>query len=171
MRIIAVLLSVFIITFGLMGCAQEVKNTAKSIENVTKQTQEVLLDKTYKNERFNFEVSYPGIWSIEEEASSPDLPDQGVKIYINNSKEDYVRVFGQDGSLSLGNGALSSDDFTVGDGVKGKIYTFDVGKDLVEYSLELKDYNVGATVKIASGINDEYKDIIAKILKSIKVQK
>lgn len=145
---------------------------------------EIMLDKTYYNERFKFKVSYPGIWSLVEEEDNPSLPDQGIIIFIDNdkvtsidyqniNKENHIRIYGQGSPKNISEQGMTISEFITDDGIKGKSYFFINVNGMLYTHIVLDEYPrnayFGARICVSKEINDKYGDVITRILKSIKL--
>ncbi len=181
------------ITAAISETAQDVSSAEEpltaDIQQASTDTSiiQIILDKTYHNERFDFEVDYPSVWSIVEEGDHPELPDQGILIFIDNanityndyqstsfdiSKIDYIRIFGQDSPINVGGSSFESSEFITNDGLKGTRYTKTVNGRISTY-IVLSDYNetYGMSVNVSIETNNRFSDIIEKILKRVKIRR
>jgi len=107
---------------------KETETTITQESSTITQIEKVVLDKTYKNKKFEFEFEYPGIWIFAEEPYHEDLPDQGAIIYVGISdsslvdkkdirKNDYIRIFGQISKISFSDPGFKSGEFVTDSGI------------------------------------------------------
>jgi len=148
------------------GCGNANNNIQnKETKNVSSN---VNLDKKYYNKKFKFEVSYPGVWETYEEQDAPEMPDLGINIYIENNKDNYVRVYGQVSGIAIPEAGMTITDFVTDEEVKGKMYS-EEHEGIISKHLVLNE-RYGANVKVSKEVYDKYEDVILKILKSIKIE-
>jgi len=161
---------------------QTSKNNTTSSDVISEE--EIELDRTYFNERFKFEVKYPGIWSIIEQENDPSELSQRVYIYIGNSnvseidyrnisKIDHINVYGADVPVSIPESGMTIGEFITDDGIKAKTYFMNIDGMLNTYYVfdetDRRFYYV-ARVCINEKVNDRYNDVITDIIKSIKLK-
>ena len=139
-----------------------------------KQEEYVLEDgySRYQNGVFGYSVDFPATWICESEAywyatdEYEGSPDSGVMIYINSSKEDYIRVYGQNGSITT--------DFVVQSNYK----KIDLDDNRELYALESDEFfiaqlffkdnkNISATISMNVQVYNEHEEEIMKLLESI----
>jgi len=162
----------FLISSITLGCSdtsttKESNNNQEKISMERKSYKQLNLDSKYINKRFGFEVSYPNSWPIEEEKDVPSFPDQGVLIYIENNKDNYIRVFGQVSLITIHDPVSTISDFTTDDGIQGTLSSITIdGKEHI-YVVIAERY--GAHVQVTKEVYEQHKDLIMKILKSIKI--
>lgn len=135
--------------------------------------------KTYTDKHFNFSVSYPDDWQadIEEYWESTSgregSPDGGIDIYVEGSKSDVIRVFGQYGTLdsSIIDFDYSTEDtqekFVTSSGLAGDLYYND-NKQTIK-AVVLFDSNNAVQIEISDAAFTRDKQKIYAILKSIKI--
>ncbi|NJD04532.1 MAG: hypothetical protein FIA99_18500 [Ruminiclostridium sp.] len=153
-----------------------------SSENVT--DTKIVLDKTYRNDRFDFEFKYPGIWSFVEEIKNKTFPDHGAVVFIDNDSvsptpivnftdlKDYIRIYGQVSTPALS--GEPTGEFVTDNGVKGKVYFKEIeGRQLTSIVFSNENgkhgYGYAASVYVSKELYEKYKDVITRILKSIKL--
>lgn len=170
-------------TFEASSISEEPETTILQEASNENPIDEIKLDKIYHNERFNFDVSYPGIWKIYEEKNHLDIPDQGIIIFIDIDDEvsidntdinkyDYIRIYGQVSGIAMSEAGYKIGEFETDDGVKGISYFTDAEGKLrteIVFFDESNGYGYGTNIFVSKEINDKYGDVINRILKSIKL--
>ena len=159
----------------LSGCKTVKDSKDINIDTSAVAEEQIRLDKTYYNKRFNFEVSYPSIWEIYEESDTrvpgaDRSPDQGVYIYFDKNKDYYICVFGQVSFINVADAGMVASDFTTDDGITGIMYTY-TSDNIIDQYIVFNEYHgyYGMHVRINKELNDKYKDVIDRILKSLKI--
>jgi hypothetical protein len=128
----------------------------------------------HENGMFDFSVSYPIIWVCESQAywycsaDTEAAPDNGVKIYLDSEKENYIEVYGQNGNMSTHGTWLMQYGYTkfaIDD--KRVLYTKETD-GFLEAQLFFKDNNhVSAMIRMESEVYKENKEEIWIVLDSI----
>jgi hypothetical protein len=149
----------------------------------TETTDEIILDKTYHNKRFDFEFNYPSIWILVEEKDISDSPNHGAILFIDDTNvdqtpiinldrtKDFIFIFGCESNVHWGEKLTG--EFTTDDGVEGLVYYHEYkGKMITDISFQTNEYlmyGYAAIVNVSSDINDKFGEVIMRILKSIKL--
>ena len=128
----------------------------------------------HENGMFDFSVSYPIIWVCESQAywycsaDTEAAPDNGVKIYLDSEKENYIEVYGQNGNMSTHGTWLMQYGYTkfaIDD--KRVLYTKETD-GFLEAQLFFKDNNhVSAMIRMESEVYKENEEEIWIVLDSI----
>jgi hypothetical protein len=152
----------------------------------TETTDEIILDKTYHDDRFAFEFKYPSIWSLVEERKIDDSPEHGAFIFIDDNDVDqtpivnhtdlknYILIYGSESSISI-DGVKATGEFITDDGATGIVYYRESEGMLLTSIVFSKNsvygYGYDAFVYVSKELNDKFGDVITRILKSIKLPK
>lgn len=171
-------------TLLLSGCEKltnstkdpSVSNECNEVKDKTSSASGELieLDKTYRNTRFNFEVSYPSKWEIFEENDNglgPDAsPDQSIYLYFDKNKEYFISIFGQNSDIGIADPGWEGSEFVTDEGVKGILYSISVDGIIDKYVV-INNYHGyhGMHVRITKELLDKYENVITGILKSVKI--
>ena len=146
--------------------------------NVTNYT--ISNPKTYTDKHFNFSVDYPAEWTAVEDKWNPPTsksdgsPDNGINIYVDGNKNDWIYIKGQYGPM---NGYLDYplEDFITKDMVKGKLsYKSIDGVYQINFVLiedESGQGYHGALIQVSQACFTRNKAQILGILKSIRINK
>lgn len=183
-------LSCFIIfsTTFLPGCDKTTNistpNTSTPIstpptdtDNTSAQSKKIALDKSFHNERFNFEIKYPSVWESFEESDNTSIcgdhcPDQGIYIYFDKNKEDnFIYIYGQFSSIALDEPSMTVSEFITDEGVKGKMYSCVFNKNINKHVI-INDYHGyhGIVVRSQQDLYEQNEETILKIMKSLKIK-
>jgi hypothetical protein len=136
--------------------------------------------KIYTDGHFNFSVGYPADWKVDIEkyceatTSEEGSPDGGIDIYVEGSKSDTIRIFGQYGTVGTGIidftwTADTTENFVTSDGLVGHIYYNDDSG--IKQAVLLLDDQHAVQLKVSDATFNRDKQQIYAILKSIKITK
>lgn len=124
--------------------------------------------KTYYNERFNFSVDYPMAWEVMSDNNVDEDPQNGIMIYIENDKNNWIYVYGQDGHIVIPPEKLK-EGFITNNGNSGTIMYSNSEEDINIYLVFDEEF-YGATVNTNQEIFSKNNSKILGILKSIKLE-
>lgn len=126
----------------------------------------------YQNGVFGYSVDFPVTWICETEPfrygtiEANGDPDSGVRIYPDDNKENFIRVYGQSGQITTG--------FVVQSGWKKtdfdenyKLYVSETD-DFYKAQLFFKDNkHISASINMETNVYKEHEEEIMNVLKSI----
>lgn len=133
---------------------------------------------TYKNDYFNFSVTYPNSFKTQIEdykkatSSEEGSPDGGITIFIKESTNDTIRVFGSNGKIDeriidFSYTAKTTEDFITDSKTKGTLY-YNAENGTTNAVLLLDDHHA-AQINCSNETFSRCKQQIFAILKSIKI--
>ncbi|MCT4685822.1 hypothetical protein [Vallitalea sp.] len=124
--------------------------------------------RTYYNERFKFSVDYPITWEVISDNNVDDDPQNGIMIYIEDDKNNWIYVYGQDGHIVIPPEKLK-EVFNTSNGNSGTIM-YDNLEEEVNIYLVFDEEFYGATVNTNQEIFSKNSSKILGVLKSIKFE-
>ena len=127
----------------------------------------------YQDGVFGYSVDFPVTWICESQAywyASEEYegsPDSVVMIYINSQKEDYIRVYGQHGTITT--------NFVVQSGYKKteldenrELYTLESDEFFAAQLFFKDNKHLSATISMNVEVYKEHEEEIMELLKSIR---
>lgn len=121
----------------------------------------------------NISFQMPGNWSYTIYEGEPDW---GVVIQVNNQENASVDIYGQYGTLNVGDSYTDAPtDFETSSGMKGKFYqekrTGEDGSSYVEGDILFDtDYSYDVRFYMPESVYNEYKDTLRAIFLSIQIE-
>lgn len=145
------------------------------------------LDKTYRDERFGFEVDYPSVWATEVFGNHDYSPDHGIAIYIDmesknlgklsiesKSSLDAITVSGFDPSYAETEKNAVKDTIQTNQGIKGTMYTTEydgkIQRTVVFEESENVLENYVCVLYMEKDTYERYKDILNNIINSLRIK-
>ena len=126
----------------------------------------------YQDGIFGFSVEFPSTWFCESmpyyygTEESEASPDSVVRIYIDRQKEDYIRVYGQNGQITTNFVVQSNYEKIVLD--ENRELYVSVTDDFYTAQLFFKDNkHISATINMSSEVYKEHEEEIMSLLESI----
>jgi len=143
-----------------------INSTQKELEILDYQT------KIYFDDKLKFSVEYPNEWSYEIEtflgstSNREASADGGIKLYINEQKNNQIYIFKQTGHISIPEAGFNKERFVTRSGINGYILSKNSdGKREVYLILGEGFYGAHVSVDIEYFENNE--ELLMYVLKSI----
>ncbi|WP_054698121.1 hypothetical protein [Syntrophomonas palmitatica] len=150
----------------LAGCSLPPGSEPVNSRALDSRQEKIVLDKTYQDNRYHFQVSYPGKWPSKVDDNSLSDPLHGIYIYIDGNKDDFIYVYGSVSELGIPDNGMIKSELVTDDGVKGVLYSRTLDGRSDQHFVINERYC--AHIQTTKVVNKKYHEVIVEILKSLK---